>query len=275
MKESLTIISLQPPLVRNDFHSAVKNITGLLKGQEGFDVLILPEYWNSLSENNKVMEFAGKSLEFLAGLSSKQKAFTIAAHLVCQDESIYNRCHVFDPKGELAGCYDKIHPFGYERERGIKAGSREFIFNLSGWKASCKICSDLWHTRDFIPLMESEVDILFVPVFTVVPGQDYTSYGKHLWYNLAVTRAKEGCMAVCISDFAAGGITENLFTAGATCLVDPSVRFKNSESPYNTILSAINVGNGHQNGKPGIVKKTISLENIRFHRSYRKNMGLF
>lgn len=271
-KSELTLLCLQLNYYRNNFNSAVTQLKNSVQNinseTKKIDVIILPEYWNGLQDLELVNKFAEKSLSILCKMALEKKVYIAGAHLVCKDSAVYNRCYVVNNKGEIAGFYDKKHPFGYERKRGLSAGNRELIFDLMGWKASCKICSDLWHTEDFIYLIKQNVDILFTPIMSVVTDFDYISYGKNIWFYLAITRAKEGCIALCVSDSAKGLITGNHYATGASCIVDPSIRFKNNELPFSSILTSI------PEGKAGSCIKTISKADIINYRNYRKEAGL-
>ena len=270
-KSKLTLLCLQSHNYPDDFDSTIMHVRNLMQtisNKKKIDVVVLPEYWNGLRNPGLVNKFAEKSIEILCDFAQKKKVYIIGAHLTCRDGAVYNRCYVVNNKGEVAGFYNKKHPFGRERKKGLSPGDKEFIFDLAGWKASCKICSDLWHTEDFIYLIKQNVDILFTPIMSVVTDPGYISYGKHTWYYLAITRAKEGCLALCVSDSAKGLITGKYYTTGASCIVDPSIRFKNEESPFNSILTSV------PGGKAGFCLKTISLTDIFNYRNYRKEVGL-
>lgn len=271
-KSTLTVLCLQRDNHRNDFDAAVAHIKNLVETvnwkPKKIDVITFPEYWNGLQKLELVHKFEKTSVDIMCDIAQKKKVYLIGAHLVCQGDAVYNRCYVVDNKGAVAGFYDKKHPFGYEKKRGLSAGNKEFVFDLMGWKAAIKICSDLWHTEDFMYLIKQNVDILFTPIMSVVTGSDYISYGKKIWYSLAITRAKEGCLALCVSDSAKGVLTGNYYTTGASCIADPSIRFKNEESPFNSILTSI------PGGKAGYCIKTISLTDIVNYRKYRKEVGL-
>jgi predicted amidohydrolase len=269
MKDTVTLCSIQPLRCRDNFDEATRHIKRLMYRLDGTpDVILFPEYWNSIRSLEQVTSLKEASLSFLEETAVKLHAFVIAAHLEEEDGHIYNRCHVIDSNGASMGHYDKHHPFGHERERGIHAGVSEYFFHINGYKAGLRICSDLWHGKEFQSLIEEEVALVFVPALTVITDRDHVKYGREMWHFLSTIRAKEGCMAVCVSDAAAGKLDGNYFTAGASCIVDPSLRYTNTKTLSTTLLTSV------AGGKEGYCIKEISLISIKEYRRYRKMMGL-
>jgi predicted amidohydrolase len=269
MKDTVTLCSLQPIQCRDNFNEAKGYIKRLINRLDSNpDVILFPEYWNSLRSLELVVSLKETTLAFLREIAVKKGAFIIAAQLEEEDGKVFNRCYVLDSNGNHIGYYDKHHPFGYERERGIHAGTSEYFFRIYGCKVSCRICSDLWHGKEFQTLIEQGVDLLFVPALTIITDRQHVKYGREIWHFLSTIRAKEGCMAVCVSDSAAGKLIGNYFTAGASCIVDPSLRYTNSKSLSTTLLTAV------AGGKEGYCIKEISLKSIKQYRNYRKMMCL-
>jgi predicted amidohydrolase len=164
--------------------------------------------------------------------------------------------------------YDKRHPFGYEKLQEITPGTKNLFWQLDDWKATIQICSDLWNINDYSVLVTEDIDLVFCPILTTIPDQIYTNYGRFMWYNLAVIRAKEAASAIIVSDSAKQPIREPYWCAGASCIVDPSWRFTNEEPIGKNMLSSI------PDGSRGIVTVTLDLNKIRQQRQYRKDMGL-
>ena len=182
--------------------------------------------------------------------------------------SFFNRAHVIDPSGYLIGTYEKRHPFGYERIQEISPGNKNLFWKIDDWQATIQICSDLWNTNDYSLVVSKDIDLVFCPILTTIPDQSYTAYGRFMWHNLAVIRAKEAATAVIVSDSAMQPIRDPYWCAGASCIVDPSWRFTNEEPIGKRILSSIPDGNR------GVVSETLDLDKIRQQRQYRKDMGL-
>jgi predicted amidohydrolase len=148
------------------------------------------------------------------------------------------------------------------------AGTDHFYWKLGEYKASVCICNDLWNLKNVEKIIETDTDIIFVPTLSVVPKRSDTNYGQHIWHNLAFIRAKEGAMAVVVSDTARIPIIDPYWSSGATCIVDPSKRFSNHETKGKHMIKKLD------SGERGFIIKTVFLSEIREQRSYRKNIGL-
>lgn len=233
------------------------------------DVICFPEYWNGMRKGSYTENFQMKSLDFLTEKATQLSVWVIGgSHLVKEKSSYFNRSHVINPSGRLIGTYDKHHPFGYERVQEITPGIKNLTWKIAEWKATIQICSDLWNTKDYSLLIKKNPDIIFSPILTTIPNSTYTNYGRFMWYNLAVIRAKEAAAAVIVSDSAMQVIRDPYWCAGASCIADPSWRFTNEEPLGKKILSSI------PDGSRGIVSGTLELNRIRQQREYRKEMGL-
>jgi predicted amidohydrolase len=236
---------------------------------EKSNVICFPEYWNGVRKDNYTETVSEKSLEFLRETSSRYSAWLIGgSHLTSEKGKFKNKSHIFSPSGKLIGSYNKRNLFGYERYKGIIAGEKDFIFNLNEWNATIRICSDLWNTQDHSMLLRKKIDIIFSPTLTSLPDQSYTNYGRFLWHNLAVIRSKEAGVVVVVSDPAMQVIKEPYWSAGASCIADPSWRFKNQEPIGANILSSL------PDGREGIVSVNVNLGKIKEQKDYRINMGL-
>ena len=269
----LEILIIQPSLQLNNLNANLSEYQDLIVASQKFrsnqSVICLPEYWNGLRREVTSEHTFSKSLQFLERISSEYSSWVIGgSQVVLEDQDIFNRSHIFDPSGNMIGCYNKRHPFGYERVQGFTQGTKELIWEISGWRAAIRICSDLWNTQDFLKLIETEIDILFCPTLTAVPSLEYTNYGRLLWHNLALVRAKEAAMVLVVSDMAEQIIREPHSSAGASCLVDPSWRFVNSDELGKNLLTAI------EKGKRGSISKAVDYERLQSQKTYRKNIGL-
>jgi predicted amidohydrolase len=270
----LRITSLQPKLSVDEFKDNLEEYRKLFKefsaNIKSSDVICFPEYWNGMRKGSYTKIIHKSSMNFLKKAAIDHKAWIIGgSHLVDDNTSSYfNRTHILDPSGRLIGTYEKRHPFGYEQIQEISPGNKTLFWEIDDWKATVQICSDLWNTNDYSLLVTKGVDLVFCPILTTIPNQVYTNYGRFMWHNLALIRAKEAASAVVVSDSAMQPIREPYWCAGASCIVDPSWRFENMEQLGKNILSSIS------NGDRGILTVTLDLEKIRQQKQYRKDMGL-
>lgn len=269
----LKVIVLQPKRHLGDLHQNLRHYMQLLDEHtsllENSHILCFPEYWNGVGAHEYSLMLHQESLAFLTDLATSFNLWVIGGSQLVEDQGFFfNRCHVFDPTGKLVGTYDKKRPFGYEKARGLTAGRRELIWSIGKWKAGLRICNDLWNVSDYATLIKEELDVLFCPVLTTVPSLSLTNYGRFMWHNLAVIRAKEGATALVVSDSATGPIREPFWSTGASCIVDPSKRFHNSDDIGFDILNTIS------DGKEGILMKKLDYQAIQDQRQYRKEIGL-
>ncbi len=274
MKSShLRITTLQPDLKVDEFNNNLKQYQNLFTEFSATlkisDAICFPEYWNGMRKGSYTEAVHETSLAFLKEVAIHYSTWVIGgSHLVKDEDSYFNRAHIFDPSGRLIGTYDKRHPFGYEQLQEITPGDKDFIWRINDWKVTIQICSDLWNIIDYSSLINENFDIVFSPILTTIPDRLYTNYGRFMWYNLAVIRAKEAATAVIVSDTAMQVIHDPYWCAGASCIVDPSYRFTNEEPIGKNILCSI------PNGSKGVVSVTLDLDKIRQQRQYRKDMGL-
>ncbi|MHA1225752.1 MAG: carbon-nitrogen hydrolase family protein [Candidatus Hodarchaeales archaeon] len=270
--ETLKICVAQPNIKPNDLNWNLKNSEKLFKTfqveMESVNVLCLPEYWNGIRDDKLSEKLSEHSLDYLEKLSSNFSIWVIGGSQLIQEEKQYfNRSHIFSPSGNLVGIYDKQYPFGFEKIRGLGQGKELLFWNINGWKASIRICSDLWVPGEHIKLLRNKIDVLFCPIMSSIPNKDLTNYGRYMWHSLALIRGKESASAVVVSDWACQAIKEPYWTSGASCIVDPSKKFHNHEPTAKNIVTASVT-------QQTVLTKEINLAEIREQRNYRENMGL-
>jgi predicted amidohydrolase len=270
--DQLSVISLQPKTKLNDLKSNIDSIHKLSRDiNNHFDVLCLPEYWNGIRKDEYSQPIFDRSISFLEELSSSLGCWIIGGSQLTEDQGkYYNRSHIFNPTGKLIGTYNKQQPFGYEKIQEVEPGKEDLIWKIDGFTIGIRICSDMWSTSAYSSLISNnELDIIFCPILTTLPESSYTNYGRFLWHNLAVIRAKEAASAIVVSDSAMQPIREPYWSAGASCAVDPSKKFKNREIIGSNLIYSI------PDGREGIVSLVLKLDEIQDQRQYRKKMGLF
>lgn len=272
MVEILKVVCLQPQIIRDEFNKTRESYQRILKNirssETNIDVMIFPEYWNGLRSKEKIKNNTQSSYAFLQKVAEEYDSFVIGAQGDLKEEILYNKAIVIDENGKLVADYFKRNLFGFENAREMKKGETDTYFDIKGWKSSVKICSDLWNTEHFLNLVQKEIEFLAVPIMTVVSSPNLTSYGRNSWYFLTYTRSKEGCMVIGVSDSAEGLITQNFHTSGGSCIADPSIKFLNDQTPFDTSLKVL------KDGKEGYCVKVINKQDIIDYRNYRRSMGL-
>jgi nitrilase len=194
----------------------------------GARLVLLPEYWPIMgrSDSDKV----DKAEEVGSGIIQQTMAELAREHgiwllggtlpLVSDDPAkVINTTLVYDPRGNPAGRYDKIHLFGftkgdesYNESRTIVPGKQVGTVDTAVGKVGMAICYDLRFPELFRAM--GVVDLIVVPAaFT------YTT-GKAHWEVLLRARAIENQCYVLAA--AQGGTHVNgRRTWGHSMLIDP------------------------------------------------------
>ncbi|MHA1236290.1 MAG: carbon-nitrogen hydrolase family protein [Candidatus Hodarchaeales archaeon] len=270
--DKLNLLSLQPEITLHNLEGNLDNYQRLLdeiNHNSDINAICFPEYWNGLRIKSYSNTSYQDSLSFLQSIALTYSSWVIGGSQIAKNgENYLNRSSIINPQGKIIGTYDKHRLFGYELRQNMIAGKDLFHWKLGQFNASVCICNDLWNLKNVNRIIGSDTDILFVPTLSVVPKSADTNYGQYIWHNLAFIRAKEGAMAVVVSDTAKLPFMKPYWSSGATCIVDPSMRFSNQETKGKHMIKAL------ESGERGIVFKTISFKKIREQRLYRKNMGL-
>ncbi len=273
LSDELTIIALQPKILLHNLKKNLEEYKRLFQEKldipDQVDVICFPEYWNGLRTNSTSQIAFSESIQFLKDVAKEHSAWIVGGSLISNEKNhFYNRSVIINQKGEIKGTYDKQRLFGYEKTQDITPGSTKFIWEIGNFRMGIRICNDLWNLSLIQEYISKEVDILFVPVLTVVPEKSFTNYGQHIWHNLALIRAKEGAMAVVVSDTAKFVLSDPYWSTGASCIADPSQKFTNQDPRGKNMLEKIDSGNR------GVIAKKISLQQLREQRMYRKTVGL-
>ncbi len=194
---------------------------------QGAELVALPEYFPIMGRDTD--KFAAQEIDghgpiqdFLAESARRHGIWVVGGSLPLQasaNDKVLNTCLVFDPQGECAARYDKIHLFGFQKGKErynesatIEPGSRPVAFGAPFGRVGLSICYDLRFPELFRAL--GEVDLLILPAaFTEVTGRAH-------WEILLRARAIENQCYVLAA--AQGGIHENRReTHGNSMLIDP------------------------------------------------------
>ena len=125
----------------------------------GAQLVTLPEYWAIMGQHDSdkvaLAEQPGQGTiqDFMAGMARQHGIWLIGGTLpLVSDEAgkVLNTTLVYDPQGQPAGRYDKIHLFGfskgsetYDEARSIVPGSAVASFEAPFGRVGLSICYDL------------------------------------------------------------------------------------------------------------------------------------
>jgi nitrilase len=195
---------------------------------QGADVVALPEYFPvmGLRDGDKFAlreaDGHGPIQDFLAQTARRHGIWLVGGSLPLMasvPDKVLNSSLVFNPRGERAVRYDKIHLFGFQKggERynegaTIEAGSQPVAFATPFGRVGLSICYDMRFPELYRTL--GVVDLLVIPAaFTETTGRAH-------WEILLRARAIENqCDVLAIAQ---GGRHENgRETHGNSMLIDP------------------------------------------------------
>ena len=201
----------------------------------GAELAVLPEYFCLIghSDHDKLdlaeAFGAGPIQSFLAQQARELGLWVVAGTLPIQSpqpDRVFNSSLVFNPEGQCAARYDKIHLFrfdngteAYDEARVLKRGQDPVHFDLPSrdghtWRVGLSVCYDLRFPELYRHYAAQGADLLLVPsAFTYVTGQAH-------WEVLLRARAIENLAYVAAA--AQGGLhTNGRRTWGHSLVVDP------------------------------------------------------
>ena len=145
---------------------------GILVSQaadEGADVVLLPETWNTgFFPRENLSELADRDGERTKAVFSdlaRGKNVNIVAGSVAnrRGDKVYNTSYVFNRKGECVAEYDKTHLFSpMDEDKFFTKGDHTCTFELDGTKCALIICYDVRFPELTRTMTVRGVDILFM-----------------------------------------------------------------------------------------------------------------
>ena len=166
----------------------------------GADLVLLPEKWNGFGPADFMRSNAeslddGETVEAMSAWALAHGITLVGGSIVERREGrdkLSNTCVVFDPEGEIAAVYRKIHMFDvevgghvYRESETEEPGDRPATTEVEGWKVGLTVCYDLRFPELFRLLAVEGAELLTVPShFTVFTGKDH-------WHALLRARAIE------------------------------------------------------------------------------------
>jgi len=145
----------------------IEKVSKILKklGNEETQMVCLPEQW---LPNNKINDYEKAFLKFKK--IAKEYSMTIIPGAFYQEKEnkISINSPIIDPKGEIIGKQEKIHPYDYEKDV-VEPGIEAKIFNTS-CKFGVMICYDMVFPHVADTLTKKGAQILFSPSRIVKQG---------------------------------------------------------------------------------------------------------
>jgi omega-amidase len=136
--------------------------------RRGSDIVVFPEMWTTGFEWEKLQELAASSEEIaaeVAALARKHRVW-LAGSLLALNEAgqATNTFIMFDPTGQPAGLYRKIHLFGLMAENRHLAPGKGLTRVETPWgQAGLAVCYDLRFPEMFRTYALNGVMLVFLP----------------------------------------------------------------------------------------------------------------
>jgi deaminated glutathione amidase len=196
----------------------------------GADVIVLPEKWNGIGPPDFLRANAeslddGETVDAMRSWARDHKVTIVGGSIAERREGrdkLSNTSIVFDPDGEIAALYRKIHMFDVEvggqvyRESESEEPGEEAsrVVDVEGWKLGMTVCYDLRFPELYRILAVDGAEIITVPAaFTLFTGKDH-------WELLLRARAVENqCYIVAPNQW--GAHRDGKASYGRSMIVDP------------------------------------------------------
>ena len=195
----------------------------------GADVIVLPEKWNAIGTTDELHAAAepldgGESVTAMARWSRHHGVTLVGGSITERREGrdkLSNTSLVFDPEGQLAATYRKIHLFDvevggvvYRESEAEEPGDEPVVATVEGWGLGLSVCYDVRFPELYRILALEGAELVTVPAhFTTPTGKDH-------WHVLLRARAIENQLYVA----AAAQVGETLPgkpAYGRSLIVDP------------------------------------------------------
>jgi predicted amidohydrolase len=195
----------------------------------GADFVLLPEKWNGFGRADLMRSIAepiegGETVDAMRSWARGHGITLVGGSIVERREGrdkLSNTCIVFDPEGEVAAVYRKIHMFdvevgghSYRESETEEPGEGPVATEVEGWKLGLTICYDVRFPELYRILALEGCEVITVPAaFTLYTGKDH-------WELLLRARAVENqCYVVAANQW--GSFAEGKAAFGRSSIVDP------------------------------------------------------
>jgi predicted amidohydrolase len=212
----------------------------------GADVVVLPEKWNAIGDSALYHATAepldgGESVTAMSEWA-RRHGITLVGGSIAERregrEKLSNTSLVFDPDGQIAALYRKIHLFDvevggvvYRESEAEEPGEEPVVAEAEDWKIGLSVCYDVRFPELYRILALEGAQLVTVPAhFTTPTGKDH-------WHVLLRARAIENQLYVA----AAAQIGETLPgkpAYGRSLIVDPWGLVVAQAPDEETVISA-------------------------------------
>lgn len=158
----IALVQYKP--IWEDKISNQNKIEKLLKVQEKFDLIILPELsLTGFTMNTEKLseKLNGETFQFYSALCKKHKCDLIGGVIEDDSRKYFNTLLHIDSNGKIISKYRKIHPFSYSDEHKFyDKGNSPVVTKIVEFKIGLSICYDLRFPELFRFYGKERVDII-------------------------------------------------------------------------------------------------------------------
>ena len=136
--------------------------------KENPDLIVLTEHWHNMCDpviplDKKFVTYEHPAVTRIAEKAKKHGIYISGSWHIEEKGNRYNRCLLFDRKGEIIAEYDKIHLTIMEYEMGITPGDKSVVVDTDIGRIGVVICWDIWFPEMGQLLYKDNCDIIVNP----------------------------------------------------------------------------------------------------------------
>lgn len=185
--------------------------------RRGSDLIVFPEMWTTGCDWANIQTLAPQQDEVLAQVAAlaKQHQIWLNGSMLALDEAGQpaNTSILFDPTGQAAGLYRKIHLFGVMDEDQHLAPGQQLTAVETAWgQSGLAICYDLRFPEMFRTYALNGVNMVYLPAEWPHPRLAH-------WQTLLRARAIENQMYIVATNAVGSDGTYHFF--GHSAIIDP------------------------------------------------------
>ena len=217
----MRIASIQLKVVEESKEKALEHASQMIRQCRGADLILLPELWNvgfmSFDRyRNEAETQEGPTLALLRTLAKELSCHLHTGSFVeKRGDRFYNSSFLLNPKGEILGCYQKIHLFTYQSQEAdiLTPGTSVTVIPTAFGNLGLATCYDLRFPEFFRKMIDQGAEFFLIASAWPYPRLEH-------WLLLNRTRALENLSYLISSNSA--GINQGIRFVGHSQVVDPS-----------------------------------------------------
>lgn len=132
------------------------------------DLIVLTEHWHNMTNppmalEDKFITYDHPAVTRIAQKAKEHGIYISGSWHILENGNRYNRCLLFDRKGDIIAEYDKIHLTIMEYEMGVTPGNKSVVVETDIGRIGFVICWDIWFPEMGQLLYKDNCDIIVNP----------------------------------------------------------------------------------------------------------------